>query len=272
MGHCVHARPRVWKRLHCFGYRGVSDVDCKRRRCKQHGEDGSPIFPMTGVGWSWGCAGPRLQVCMVGISFCLQLRVVWSVHTHTFNGVPNNNNNNTIWEGSVLTGEEPPLHSGELKHAPLPSRRPNPIPAIPPYVVRTPHLHGAPTTEETVKLWYKRQQKKFLKQVQEKRKEETFSSEKWKNKKQEKKTKTGEKKVGKKEKSAQRCVTSRNVAQNLIFHIRTVKRNRNENWGPKKIRFWAPNKDKEMKEHERKWKKIKEHERTWKNMKEHERK
>ena len=33
-----------------------------------------------------------------------------------------------------------------------PSRRPNPIPAIPPYVVRTPHLHGAPTTEETVKL------------------------------------------------------------------------------------------------------------------------
>ena len=35
-----------------------------------------------------------------------------------------------------------------------PSRRPNPIPAFPPYVVRTPHLHGAPTTEETVKLWY----------------------------------------------------------------------------------------------------------------------
>ena len=33
-----------------------------------------------------------------------------------------------------------------------PSRRFNPIPAIPPYVVRTPHLHGAPTTEETVKL------------------------------------------------------------------------------------------------------------------------
>ena len=30
-----------------------------------------------------------------------------------------------------------------------PSRRPNPIPAMPPYVVRTPHLPGAPTTEET---------------------------------------------------------------------------------------------------------------------------
>ena len=39
-----------------------------------------------------------------------------------------------------------------------PSRRPNPIPAIPPYVVRTPHLHGAPTTEETIQLWYSCQQ------------------------------------------------------------------------------------------------------------------
>ena len=28
-----------------------------------------------------------------------------------------NNNNNTIWGGSVLIGEEPPPHSGELKHA-----------------------------------------------------------------------------------------------------------------------------------------------------------
>ena len=30
---------------------------------------------------------------------------------------PHNNNNNTIWGGSVLTCEEPPPHSGELKHA-----------------------------------------------------------------------------------------------------------------------------------------------------------
>ena len=28
-----------------------------------------------------------------------------------------NNNNNTIWKGSVFTGEEHPHHSGELKHA-----------------------------------------------------------------------------------------------------------------------------------------------------------
>ena len=32
------------------------------------------------------------------------------------------------------------------------SRPRNPIPVSPPYVVKTPHLHGAPTTEETVKL------------------------------------------------------------------------------------------------------------------------
>ena len=61
----------------------------------------------------------------------------------------NNNNKNTIWGGSVLTGEEPPPHSGELNHALSPvGGWPNPIPAIPPYVVRTPHLHGAPITEE----------------------------------------------------------------------------------------------------------------------------
>ena len=30
---------------------------------------------------------------------------------------PNNNNNNTIWGVSVLIGEEPPPHSGELNHA-----------------------------------------------------------------------------------------------------------------------------------------------------------
>ena len=40
-------------------------------------------------------------------------------HTTTHNNTPqnNNNNNNTIWGGSVLTGEEPPPHSGEFNHA-----------------------------------------------------------------------------------------------------------------------------------------------------------
>ena len=47
----------------------------------------------------------------------------------------NNNNSNTIWGGSALTGEEPAPHSGELNHA-LSQED-------------TPHLHGAPTMEET---------------------------------------------------------------------------------------------------------------------------
>ena len=54
-----------------------------------------------------------------------------------------NNNNNTLLAATPLWGVEA---------CSLPSMRPNPIPAIPPYVVRTPYLHGAPTTEETVKL------------------------------------------------------------------------------------------------------------------------
>ena len=43
----------------------------------------------------------------------------------------------------------------ELKHAlslSLPISLPNPIPAIPLHAVKTPHLHGAPTTEETSKV------------------------------------------------------------------------------------------------------------------------
>ena len=57
----------------------------------------------------------------------------------------------TIWGGSVLTGEEPPPHSGELEHAlsqeggPIQSQLSRPMSS------GAPHLHGAPT-EETVKL------------------------------------------------------------------------------------------------------------------------
>ena len=63
------------------------------------------------------------------------------VYIHTPSSVPHNNNN-TIWRGSVLTGEEPPRHSGELNHALSQVGGPTQIPAIP-------HLHGAPTAEET---------------------------------------------------------------------------------------------------------------------------
>ena len=47
-------------------------------------------------------------------------------------------------------GTSTPL--GRVESRSLPSKEPNPSPAIPPCVGRTPHLHGAPTTEETVKL------------------------------------------------------------------------------------------------------------------------
>ena len=44
-----------------------------------------------------------------------------------YGGRVRNNNNNPIWRGSVLTGEEPPPHSGELKHAlPQVGAQPNP--------------------------------------------------------------------------------------------------------------------------------------------------
>ena len=69
--------------------------------------------------------------CMAGALCVLR-------HTREHRVQNNNNNKNTIWGGSGVESCSPP------------SRRPNPIPAIPPYVVRTPHLHGAPTTEETV--------------------------------------------------------------------------------------------------------------------------
>ena len=50
VGHSMHARPRVWKRLHFSGFTGVSRVDCKRRRCNQHDDGNSPVHPRTGVG------------------------------------------------------------------------------------------------------------------------------------------------------------------------------------------------------------------------------
>ena len=50
VGHSMHARPRVWKRLHFSGFTGISGVDCKKRRCNQQDDGGSPVHPRTGVG------------------------------------------------------------------------------------------------------------------------------------------------------------------------------------------------------------------------------
>ena len=50
VGHSVHARPRVWKRLHFSGDLSSIGVDSKRRRCDQQSGGASPFFPRTGVG------------------------------------------------------------------------------------------------------------------------------------------------------------------------------------------------------------------------------
>ena len=52
----------------------------------------------------------------------------------------------------------------------------------------------------------------------------------------------------KKEKRAQRGTTTRDGPKKLIFHIRTVKRNRNEIEARKKSDFEHPTKKKKMKE------------------------
>ena len=79
------------------------------------------FFPGLVLG-NLGMRRPTSQVCTGrNERLALKVRVMWSVHTHTSSRVQNNNNNknnnNTIWGGSVLTGEAPPPHSGELKHA-----------------------------------------------------------------------------------------------------------------------------------------------------------
>ena len=80
---------------------------------------------------------PTPPGCMFRTLSKIHARVLWISEcgqTHSWMLLQNNNNDRGV------EARTPP------------SRQPNPIPAIPPCVVRTPHLHGAPTTEETVKL------------------------------------------------------------------------------------------------------------------------
>ena len=89
----------------------------------------------------------------------------------------NNNNNNTIWGGSVLTGEEPPPHSGELKHAlsqeggPTQSQLSRPMSSG--HHISMEHRQRRKQLNSDTNA----SKKKYLKEIQEK-KEETFSSEK----------------------------------------------------------------------------------------------
>ena len=99
-------------------------------------------------------------------------------HPHWRRVFTDNNNNNTIWGGSVLTGEEPPPHSGELKHAlpqaggPTQSQLSRPMPSghhsSMEHRLRRKQLNSDTNASN----------RKYLKAIQEKRKEETFSSEK----------------------------------------------------------------------------------------------
>ena len=52
----------------------------------------------------------------IGVSLSLQITVGVDIHIALLARVQNNNTD-TIWGGSVLIGEEPPHHSGELIHA-----------------------------------------------------------------------------------------------------------------------------------------------------------
>ena len=95
-------------------------------------------------------------------------------HTHNAHPPTSNNNNNTIWGGSVSTSEEPPLHSGELKHAlpqaggPTQSQLSRPMSSG--HHISTEHrLQREQLNSDT-----NASNKNFLKEIQGKRKEDFF--------------------------------------------------------------------------------------------------
>ena len=102
---------------------------------------------------------------------------LWPYTLHTSTRVQNNNDNNTIWRGSVLTSEELPPHSGELNHAlsqvagPTQSQLSRPMSSG--HNISMEHrLRRKQSNSDT-----NASNKTYLKETQEKRKEETFSSE-----------------------------------------------------------------------------------------------
>ena len=88
--HCdgIFPTPSIWTSSHGF-----------------QGEDffGSPRWPTV--------VGHR------GFAMPIHLSDLWTYTSRLLSSRVNNNNNKTIWRGSVFTGEEPPPHSGELNHA-----------------------------------------------------------------------------------------------------------------------------------------------------------
>ena len=111
-------------------------------------------------------------------------QLLWSmcynVDIHIVKVSVENNNNNTIWGGSVLTGEEPPHHSEDLKHAltqaggPTQSQLSRPM-SSGHHISMEHRLRRKQLNSDT-----NASNKTYLKEIQEQRKEETFSSEKMK--------------------------------------------------------------------------------------------
>ena len=98
-------------------------------------------------------------------------------HNHNHNN-NNNNNNNTIWRGSVLTGEEPPPHSGELKHTLTQAGGPTQSQLSRP--MSSGHhisLEHRPRRKQ-LNSGTNASNKTYLKEIQEKEKKKLFSSEK----------------------------------------------------------------------------------------------
>ena len=103
--------------------------------------------------------------------------------------VRNNNNNNPIWGGSVLTGEELPPHCGELNHALSPSGGPNQT--QPSHPMSSGHhisLEHRPRRKQ-LNSDTNASNKTYLKEIQEKIKRRNFFSEKNEKMKKQKKIK-----------------------------------------------------------------------------------
>ena len=136
-----------------------------------------------------------------------------------------NNNNDAIWRGSVLTGEELPPHSGELNHAlsqaggPTQSQLSQPL-SSGHHIFMEHQLRMKQLNSDT-----NASNKTYVQERQEKRKEETFFLEKrMKNGKEKKKKKKGKHfffKTRKKEKRAQRG-TSRDGSTNFFCVTRNL--------------------------------------------------
>ena len=140
------------------------------------------FIPGLGQDDSWGAQAHVSRSAWVELAVSSCMRASCGVYMHAHSTVSQNNNNNTIWGGSVLTGEEPPLHSGELKHAlpqaggPTQSQLSRPM-SSGHHISMEHRLRRKQLNSDT-----DASNKTYLKEIQEKRKEEPFFFGKMKNK------------------------------------------------------------------------------------------